>query len=189
MARFGDIAFTENVKSVQSEMGSRDAYARFLDSQDDGPALLSAREKSFIEARDSFYLATVNSDGWPYIQHRGGPRGFLKILDAQTLGFADFSGNRQYVSVGNLAGDDRVSLFLMDYPNRRRLKIFARAEIREADAALAAALDPAAPKARIERLMLLRIAAFDWNCPQWITPRFTPEEAAELFGGDDAAPA
>lgn len=180
MARYGDIAFTKSVMAAQSEMGSRDAYARFMNAQDAGPAELTEREADFIAERDSFYMATVNSDGWPYVQHRGGPRGFLKLLDAKTLGFADFSGNRQYVSVGNLAGEDRVSLFLMDYPNRRRLKVFARAEIRSADDALAERLNPRAPRARVERLVLFHVAAFDWNCPQWITPRYTADELQDL---------
>ena len=179
MARYGDIAFTDNVKAQQARMGSQAAYDRFLAAQDPGPARLSARERDFIAARDSFYLATVNSEGWPYIQHRGGPPGFLKTLDANTLGFADFSGNRQYVSTGNIAGDNRVSLFLMDYANRKRLKIFAHAKIRESDAASAirSQLDPQAARAKIERYFILSVIAFDWNCPQWITPRFTAEEA------------
>lgn len=145
----------------------------------EGPDEMGVAEEVFIQRRDSFYLATVNPDGWPYVQHRGGPPGFLRVLDPHTLGFADLAGNRQLLSTGHLAGNSRVALFLMDYPRRERLKILAHAEIlRPAEAPdLAAALAPAGIPARmIERLFRLRVVGFDWNCPKYITPRFTAAE-------------
>jgi predicted pyridoxine 5'-phosphate oxidase superfamily flavin-nucleotide-binding protein len=133
---------------------------------------------AFIAARDSFYMATVSENGWPYIQHRGGPPGFLKVLDEKTLGFADFRGNRQYISLGNIAADDRVSLILVDYPNRARLKILAHMAARDlaADPDLAARLTLPGYKGKPERAFLLHLENFDWNCPQHITPRFTMPE-------------
>jgi len=132
-----------------------------------------------IASRDSFYMATTNSDGWPYIQHRGGPAGFLKVLNPHQLGFADFKGNRQMLSTGNLDGNDRVALFLMDYPNRERLKILGHAKVLDVrgNADLADQLSPSPElRARIERLFLIDVVSFDWNCPQYITPRFTEEQ-------------
>jgi len=140
-------------------------------------------EAAFIASRDSFYLATTNSDGWPYIQHRGGPPGFLKVLGPHQLGFADFKGNRQLLSTGNLDGNDRVALFLMDYPRRERLKILGHARVLDAreDSALADELSPAPElRDRVERLFLIDVVGFDWNCPQYITPRYTAAEVAEL---------
>ena len=138
----------------------------------------SPREATFIAARDSFYLSSTSQTGWPYIQHRGGPRGFLRVLDEQTLGFADFRGNRQYLTLGNLTGNDRVALFLMDYPNRRRLKILAHMTAHDLAGApgLAASLATPGYRGAAERGFTLRLHAFDWNCPQHITPRFTAEE-------------
>ncbi len=132
-------------------------------------------EAAFIAERDSFYLASVSQTGWPYIQHRGGPAGFLRLLDDVTLGFADFRGNRQYISLGNIADEDRVALFLMDYPNRRRLKILAhmKAHDLKAEPELAARLATPGYRALPERGFTLRLEAFDWNCAQHITPRFT----------------
>lgn len=168
--------FTEDVKAAQAENGSRAAYARF-----DGPAEadeLTEAEADFIAVRDSFYMATVSADGWPYIQHRGGPAGFLKVLDAKTLAFADFRGNRQYISLGNIAHDDRVSLFLMDYPRQGRLKILGRMQAVDlADKPeLAEALATPGYKAKVERALVMKVEAFDWNCPQHITQRFTLAE-------------
>ena len=142
------------------------------------PAALGPREQAFIATRDHFFMATVGDNGWPYVQHRGGPSGFLHVLDDRTLAFADFSGNRQYVSVGNLKADSRAALILMDYPNQMRLKILGRVEMREtsADPALAAKMASSGYKAKIERVMIIHVEAFDWNCPQHITPRFTAEE-------------
>ncbi|HOZ27952.1 MAG TPA: pyridoxamine 5'-phosphate oxidase family protein [Hyphomonadaceae bacterium] len=168
--------FTDDVKAAQAENGSRAAYARF-----DGPAEadeLTEAEADFIAVGDSFYMATVSENGWPYIQHRGGPAGFLKMLDTKTLAFADFRGNRQYISVGNIAHDDRVSLFLMDYPRQARLKILGRMQAVDlADKPeLAASLATPGHKAKIERALVIKVEAFDWNCPQHITQRFTLAE-------------
>lgn len=154
-------------------------------SRPDAPALdiLGEEEVCFIAARDSFYMATVNADGWPYLQHRGGPPGFLKRLGTRQLGFADFSGNRQLLTTGNLAGDGRVSLFLMDYPRRERLKILGHARVLDAraHAGLADQLAPAAElRGEVERLFLIEVVSFDWNCSQHITPRHTLNELAEI---------
>ena len=143
---------------------------------------LTAEETEFIARRDSFYMATVTSDGWPYMQHRGGPVGFLKVLDPQTLGLADFKGNRQLLSTGNLAASDRVSLFLMDYPRRERLKILGHARVLDAreHRDLADQLTPTPDlRGKVERLFLINVVSFDWNCPQYITPRYTEQEVRE----------
>ncbi len=145
--------------------------------------VLGPEEAGFIAARDSFYMATVSETGWPYIQHRGGPPGFLRVLDEKTIGVADFRGNRQYISVGNLQTDDRVSLFLMDYPNRARLKILGRARIVDAaDGETLRRLSFADYKGEIERGLLITVEAFDWNCPQHITQRFTLAEIEATTG-------
>jgi predicted pyridoxine 5'-phosphate oxidase superfamily flavin-nucleotide-binding protein len=144
-----------------------------------GPDEMGAQEEVFIQRRDSFYMASVNSDGWPYIQHRGGPRGFLKMLDPHTLGFADLAGNRQLLTTGNVAANDRVALFLMDYARRERLKLLGHATIISAkdDPALAAELAPdGVPVRLVERIFRIRITGYDWNCPKYITPRFTAED-------------
>lgn len=179
--RFTAIAFTPNVKAVQSEMGSRDSYGRHEQDPVDDP-VLDANEISFIEARDSFYMASTGETGWPYVQHRGGPAGFLKVIDERTIGFADFSGNRQYISTGNLAGDDRVSLILVDYPRQARLKILGRVRIigEHDDPGLLAQLENPHFRARVERGIVIRVEGFDWNCPKYITPRYTQEEVAAL---------
>ena len=139
---------------------------------------LTPDEAAFIAARDSFYLATVSEIGWPYIQHRGGPPGFLKVLGPHLIGFADFKGNRQLVSTGNLGGSDRVALFLMDYPQRTRLKLLGRARVLDAGEhpELANQLAPEPLRRKVERLFLIQVIAYDWNCPQYITPRFTAAE-------------
>ena len=171
--RFAEIAFTDSVREVQKQLGSRAGYAS-LDGGEDFNNLLSEREASFISARDSFYMASVSETGWPYVQHRGGQTGFVRIIDAQTIGFSDFSGNRQYVSVGNLRKDDRVSLFFMDYPNRTRLKILGRVRlVGDDEPELLAQLELDDYRAVVERGFVIRIEAFDWNCPQHITPRHT----------------
>ncbi len=139
-------------------------------------------EAAFIARRDSFYMATTNSDGWPYLQHRGGPAGFLRLLGPHQLGFADFKGNRQMLTSGNLDGNDRVALFLMDYPNRERLKILGHAKVLDArdHAQLADQLTPTPElRGKIERLFLIEVVSFDWNCPQYITPRFTEAEVEQ----------
>jgi uncharacterized protein len=143
---------------------------------------LTDEEKDFISRRDSFYLATVNADGWPYVQHRGGKPGFLHVVRPDLLAFADYRGNRQLLSTGNLAGNDKVALFLMDYPQRQRLKILGRA--RTVDARehpdLVTQLAEPEPRRLVERLFFIEVVAYDWNCSQYITPRFTSEEVREM---------
>lgn len=175
--RFAEIAFTDNVRAMQIRQGARIAPAA-RQSPASSPDRLGTRETEFIGARDSFYMATVSQTGWPYLQHRGGPPGFLRVLDAATLGFADFRGNRQYVSAGNLSADDRVALILVDYAARRRLKLLGRARLIEIteDAGLVARLHPPGCAARAERAMLISVEAFDWNCPQHIAVRFSEAE-------------
>ncbi len=178
---FAEIAFTPTVKKVQEELGSRSNYARMEDVPEALNLRLSETEAAFIAARNSFYMASVSETGWPYIQHRGGPTGFVRILDTDTIGFADFRGNRQYISVGNLMTDDRISLFFMDYPNKTRLKLFGRARIIGLDEVAALSrLEMADYRARIERGIVITVEGFDWNCPQHITPRFTLDEARSV---------
>jgi len=174
---YSDITFTPAVRAMQTRMGSRGHYAP-LDQDSDQRNTLGPSEIDFIEARDGFYLASVSETGWPYVQFRGGPVGFLQALDDRHLAYADFRGNIQYISTGNLQSDDRASVFLMDYAHRRRLKLLGRVRIRDAseDPALTARLTPAAYRARIERTVVITVEAFDWNCPQHITPRFTQAE-------------
>ncbi len=173
---FGEIVFTPTVKGLQEKLGSRKAYAS-LEAGEHHNNELGPDESDFIAERDSFYMASVSETDWPYVQHRGGPAGFVKILDSKTLGFADFRGNRQYVSVGNLMKNDRVALFFMDYPHRTRLKLLGHVELVgiERTAVLKSMAVPGY-KAKVERGMLIHVAAFDWNCPQHITPRFTQEQ-------------
>jgi predicted pyridoxine 5'-phosphate oxidase superfamily flavin-nucleotide-binding protein len=180
--RFPALMFTPQVKAIQEAAGSRASYARFEHPTVPHDDVLGERETSFIAARDSFYMATVSETGWPYVQHRGGPAGFLKVLDERTLGFADYRANRQYVSVGNLTTDDRVALFLMDYPHQRRLKLLGHARLVDADVepAVMARLQDHTP-AKVERGVVIAIEGFDWNCPQHITPRFTEAEIAEAI--------
>ena len=179
--RFAEIAFTGSVQQVQQELGSRGGYAG-MEGGDDYNHLLSARESDFISARDSFYMASVSETGWPYVQHRGGPPGFMRVLDEKTIGFADFSGNRQYVSVGNLRKDDRVSLFFMDYPNRTRLKLLGHVRLVTAEETeLLTELEVDSYQARVERGFVIQIEAFDWNCPQHITPRYTEADIEALM--------
>lgn len=178
---FLDIARTPSVRAAEAANGcdalwndfkGHRAFDRFTDA-----------EVQFIATRDSFYLATVSESGWPYVQHRGGPPGFLRVLDDRTLAFADFRGNRQYISLGNAAADDRAALILMDYPNRRRLKIYAHIQTQDlnADTTLASNLELQGYKAKVERAFLLHLEAFDWNCPQHIMPRFTEAELEPVF--------
>ncbi|QXP82979.1 pyridoxamine 5'-phosphate oxidase family protein [Methylococcus sp. Mc7] len=183
MARaFAKISFTPDVQAVQTEMGSRTAY-RAAELGETEEALLGDAEQTFIAERDSFYQATVSQTGWPYVQHRGGPVGFLKVLDEHTIGYADFSGNRQYISVGNLRGDDRVSLLLMDYPRRRRLKIWGRARAvdERGEPELLAKLELPDFRAPVERGIVIRVEAFEWNCPKYITPRYSQREVEALL--------
>lgn len=183
MARaFANISFTPNVKKVQSDMGSRENYQKFEMGENE-LVQLSDFEKQFISARDSFYQATISENGWPYVQHRGGPKGFMKILDDTTIGFADFSGNRQYLSVGNLLGDDRISIIFMDYLQKARLKIWGRARLIDelTDPELIAQLEPENSRAPIERGIVIKVEAFDWNCPKYITPRYTEDDLKALL--------
>lgn len=184
---FSGLMFTPTVKALQQRFGSRESYKRFEAPEAPPRDRLGAHEAEFLAARDSFYMASVSETGWPYVQHRGGPPGFLKALDDRTIGFADFRGNRQYISTGNLLTDDRVSLFLMDYPGQRRLKLLGRARILEpeTDADLLARLEIPDYRARVERGFLIRVEAFDWNCPQHITPRYTLAELAEIAAMED----
>jgi ferredoxin-NADP reductase len=178
--RFAALAFTESVREVQRSLGSRAGYAA-MEQGEDYNHVLGEREAAFIAARDSFYLASVGDTGWPYVQHRGGPAGFVRILDERTIGFADFRGNRQYVSVGNLRRDDRVALLFMDYPGRARLKLLGRARlVGGGEPGLLARLEVAGYRAAVERGLVIRIEAFDWNCPQHITPRYTEAEVERL---------
>lgn len=175
--RFAEIAFTPGVRELQRRAGSRDAYARREAAPEEVNARFGPRETAFIESRDSFYMASVGETGWPYVQHRGGPAGFLRVLDPRHLGFADVAGNRQYVTAGNVAADDRVCLFLMDYPARTRLKMFGRARLVEGDA-LAGWLRAGgmAVDGAVERGVEIALEGFEWNCPRHITPRFTEAE-------------
>lgn len=174
---FATISFTESVKEAQRRYGSRENNRGF-ELKDDPRNDLGSLEADFIQARDSFYMATISENDWPYVQHRGGPIGFLRVLDKRTIGFADFSGNRQYISVGNLNANARTSLILMDYPNRRRLKIWGTTRIvHEADEPeLVARLVMPDYRARVERGIVIQVEAIDWNCPQHITPRYSEAE-------------
>ncbi len=176
---FTDLAYTQSVKDAQEQYGSRRGNESMEGSGD--RFVLTEREIPFIETRDSFYVATVGENGWPYMQHRGGPLGFLKVINETTLAMADYRGNRQYISVGNINAGGRVVLFLIDYPSRNRLKIWAEAEVVESSEnpeLFAAASDPEYGAA-VERLMVFTVKAYDWNCQQHITPRFTHEQIRE----------
>jgi uncharacterized protein len=177
---YHEIAFTESVKAQQEKYGTRKNYEK-SENYERGTEL-SFQEADFIAERDGFYLGTVGENDFPYIQFRGGEKGFLKVLDSKTLAYADFRGNLQYISVGNLSVNNRASLFLMDYANRQRLKIYVRVEVLEAKDApeLMAKLENSDYKAKVERAMILHIEAFDWNCPQHITPRFTLEQIKQI---------
>jgi len=179
---FATIAFTDTVKAAQRRYGSRESNRGFELARDKHNELTEG-DAQFIAARDSFYQATVSETGWPYVQHRGGPAGFLQVLDCRTIGYADFSGNRQYLSVGNLSADSRIALILMDYPNQSRLKIWGRARIvHEADEPeLIARLELPGYEARVERGIVIDVEAVEWNCPQHITPRYTEEEFGEII--------
>jgi len=175
---FLDIASTPSVRAAQAEMGVQDFWTNL--PTDRSFDRFTENERAFIASRDSFYMATVSETDWPYVQHRGGPQGFLKVVDDRTLAFADYRGNRQYISTGNIAANDKVCLFLMDYARRARLKIYAHAEklSLDADPELAELLATPGYRAKPERLFRLRLEAFDWNCPQHIAPRYTETEIA-----------
>ena len=173
---FLDIAATPSVRAAQAANGSAALSSKVRVHKESDR--FTAAEKEFIATRDSFYMATVSESGWPYVQHRGGPVGFLHVIDDTTLAFADFRGNRQYISLGNVTANGRVALFIMDYPNRRRLKIYARIDVKDlkTDPELAKILTLEGYRAKPERAFLLHVEAFDWNCPQHITPRFSQQE-------------
>jgi predicted pyridoxine 5'-phosphate oxidase superfamily flavin-nucleotide-binding protein len=181
--RFQELAFTPLVKEHQQEHGSRRQYERMEHAAPAGDVFGPA-EQEFIKRRDSFYMASVSETGWPYVQHRGGPKGFVRVINPSLIGFADLRGNKQYVSLGNLEHDPRVALFFMDYPNQTRLKILGRVEVHEHDKeapALIESFRPANKSDVIERVILIHVEGFDWNCPQHITPRYTMEELQEVL--------
>ena len=181
--RFQELAFTPRVKEQQEEHGSRRQYERVEQTAPPGNTL-GPTEHDFLQRRDSFYMASVSETGWPYVQHRGGPKGFVRVINPGLIGFADLRGNKQYVSLGNLGHDSRVCLFFMDYPYQARLKILGRVEIHEHDADAPALIESFRPVDKsdvIERVILIHIEAFDWNCPQHITPRYTLEELQEVL--------
>ncbi|KAA3608645.1 MAG: pyridoxamine 5'-phosphate oxidase [Planctomycetota bacterium] len=177
--KYTEITFTDTVKDAQERYGTRQVAQKMENWKMDDEHL-SFTEIAFLQQRDSFYMASVSDSGWPYVQFRGGPPGFLKVLDSTTLAYADFRGNRQYISMGNLQANDRVALFFMDYPHRKRLKIMARTEVFDAEDRpdLVEKVRDQDYSGVIERVIVFRLAAFDWNCPQHITPRFTEEEWA-----------
>ncbi|MCS5717579.1 pyridoxamine 5'-phosphate oxidase family protein [Herbiconiux sp. CPCC 205763] len=174
---YGSIAFTDSVRAIQSERGSGAFYGARADKglADPGADPLTAAERDYLAEQDGFYLASVSATGWPYVQYRGGPPGFIRTIDENTIGWADFRGNLQYVSAGNVTDDDRVAIIVLDYARRQRLKIFGRARIVTVDEnpELMAALDDHDYEAVVERGILISVEAYDWNCPQHITPRFT----------------
>jgi len=178
---YAKLAFTDAVKILQEQNGSRNNYERMEKySSKEG---LTSHEINMIEARDSFYMATIGENGFPYIQHRGGPRGFLKVIDDKTLAFLDFTGNKQYISVGNIETNNKASLIFVDYPGRARLKIYADAEVLslKENPAIEEKLKSETYKYRAERIVVFHVKAFDWNCPQHITPRYTVEEIEQVY--------
>ena len=186
--RFAAIAFTAEVRRQQDRHGSRALYARVQERGSDDAAL-GAQEAEFLSRANGFYIATVGENGWPYVQHRGGPRGFLRVLSPSRIGFADFRGNRQYVSVGNAVNSDRAAIIVMDYANPRRLKLLGHlrfVDVSEAEPALVHALHLPGYPAKVERIALIDVVGFDWNCPQHITRRFTLDEQPLNEGGKHA---
>jgi uncharacterized protein len=178
---FGSLVFTPVVKMLQERHGSRRQYEQ-LECSGRSHDRLGTVEKEFLAGRDSFYWATTGSTGWPYVQHRGGPKGFLKVIDERTLALADFRGNKQYVSTGNLLTDNRVAMIFVDYPQQARLKILGRVDVLEGEPAHDWIERVRVPgyKAVIERVFVVHVEAFDWNCPQHITPRYTAEEIQDV---------
>ena len=176
---------TPGVREAQAENGAREQWADFSGSREF--TRFDANAHAFIAARDSLYIASNSQSGWPYLQHRGGPVGFIKLLDETTLGMADFRGNRQYITLGNSKADDRVSLFLMDYPRRKRMKILAHLRVHEAneEGLRKRIVDPDYP-GEVERLLVFKVFAYDWNCPQHIVPRYTKAQLAQSLAGMEA---
>jgi len=184
MTYSSDVAFTETVKSVQARKGSRRAYAR-MEEGGSWETHITPELKEFIEAQTSVFLATANAEGQPYIQHRGGPAGFLHVLDDRTIGFADFVGNRQFITIGNLAENPKAHLFLIDYANQQRVKIWGEARVVEGDAELTARLMPQGYKARAAQVILFKVVAWDANCPQHIPQRLDAAEVAAALAERD----
>jgi uncharacterized protein len=180
-----DVAFTPAVKAVQTRKGSRDAYAH-VEENGGWRTEIDDRLKDFLADTNSFYLATATADGQPYIQHRGGPKGFIKVLDKNTIAFADYSGNRQYITQGNLSENLKAHVFVMDYAHRRRVKIWGEARVVDDDPALTRSLMPAGYKARPEQVILFKIAAWDTNCPQHIPQKFDAADVAAALAQRDA---
>lgn len=179
MARaFATIAFTPTVRNLQQQYGSNIAYDKFLENDQPEANFLGAQEVDFITQRDGFYQASQSEEDWPYVQFRGGPKGFLKVIDKKTIAYADFRGNRQYISTGNLTKNNRISLILMDYPNRRRLKIWGEVSLVSAEdnPEIISQLHDETYRAKPERAVIITIKAYDWNCPQHIPVRLTREE-------------
>src|SRR4051812_34196765 len=179
-----DVAFTPAVKAVQTRKGSRDGYAR-VEENGGWRTEIDENLAGFLAQTNSFYLATASADGQPYIQHRGGPKGFVKIIDKNTIAFADYSGNRQYITQGNLTENSKAHIFVMDYAHRRRVKIWGEARVVDDDPALTAALMPKGYKARPEQVILFRIAAWDTNCPQHIPQKFDAADVAAALASRD----
>jgi predicted pyridoxine 5'-phosphate oxidase superfamily flavin-nucleotide-binding protein len=179
-----DIAFTPTVKAIQTRKGSRHGYAR-MEQRGSWESTITPELREYIALQTSFYMATANADGQPYIQHRGGPAGFLRVLDEHTLGFVDFSGNRQFISQGNLSENPKAHLFLMDYAHRQRIKIWGEARVIEGDAALVAKLIPADYEAKPEQVIVISVTAWDGNCPQHIPVRFDATTVKEALDARD----
>jgi uncharacterized protein len=180
-----DVAFTDAVKAQQTRMGSRRAYAH-MEEGSGWQTRITPELEQFMTARNSMYLATANAAGQPYIQHRGGPEGFLRVLDEQTFGFADFAGNKQYITLGNLQENQKTHVFLMDYAHRRRIKIWGELSAVEGDAALNARMKPEGYKARVERVMLIKVTAWDVNCPQHIPIKIDAQDVTAAIATRDA---
>jgi predicted pyridoxine 5'-phosphate oxidase superfamily flavin-nucleotide-binding protein len=180
-----DVAFTPAVKAIQTRKGSRDAYAH-VEARGGWRTEIDEHLTAFLAEANSMFLATASADGQPYIQHRGGPKGFVKILDKNTLAFADYNGNRQYISQGNLSENRKAQIFLMDYAHRRRVKIWGEARVVDDDPALLKSLMPAGYKARPEQVILFKVAAWDTNCPQHIPQKFDAADVAAALAARDA---
>lgn len=183
---FTKYAFTDSVKRQQEKYGSRKSYQRMEESGPDQSQIFQ-RETAHIESMDSFYMSTVGENGWPYVQFRGGAKGFLKVIDNKTIGYADFRGNMQYISTGNINATKKTALILLDYPSKTRLKIWAETEILDPEMHPELSDQLVLPDydAKVERLVIFHLKAFDWNCPQHITPKYTIEEMKELLKSDE----
>lgn len=176
-----ELFFTKAVQDYQQQKGSHHAYAHYIRKQRHQGALTD-NEKQFISDRDSFYIATISESGWPYLQHRGGPRGFVKVIDDHTIGYADYAGNRQYITSGNLTTNHRISLIFMDYPNQARLKVAGTMQlVDDSNWSLMAELEPTDYPAVVERGYVITVTGYDWNCPRHIPRRYTAEEFEEHF--------